>query len=174
MCILQNSFFQNITNLGSGVPSALQLRVRGSFLGTIWDIGCSDMCGGLTESPGERTVRWWQANYWGLHEPGLRQCVVNIVSIFRHFTSQLHYKANCEEEKHPSSPRSQQRVCPTLPQCLHFAGNWWVVFWLRQGMGLVYSDTSYSFPPRLCVSQCIVWHSPVTAWPHDRWLSCLG
>ena len=42
------------TDLGSGWPSALQLRVRGSFLGTIWDIGCSDMCGGLTPEPGER------------------------------------------------------------------------------------------------------------------------
>ena len=34
-----------VFTFGSGTPSALQLSVRGSFLGTVIDTGCSVMCG---------------------------------------------------------------------------------------------------------------------------------
>ena len=43
---LQTNHKRNLLlTVGSGTPSALQLRVSGSFFGTVIDTGCSVMCG---------------------------------------------------------------------------------------------------------------------------------
>ena len=97
--------------------------------------------------------------------------LVNIVSIFRHFTPELHYRANWEEEEDPAILRS-----PTKSIYRVFTWGWKLMSCAQpRGLGCLFWHQLLISPappcqPAYCVTPRL---SPAGAVSYEQWLSCL-